>query len=61
MLPTLREIYAPQFVIVNGENAAGGLGITPDIARGLLQERRRRHHAGQPYVEQARDHGLPGP
>ena len=36
MLPTLREMYAPQFVIANGENAAAGLGITPDIARGLL-------------------------
>jgi metallophosphoesterase (TIGR00282 family) len=36
MLPTLREMYAPQFVIVNGENAAAGHGITPEIARGLL-------------------------
>ena len=31
-LPVLRERYAPTFVIVNGENAAGGLGITPRIA-----------------------------
>jgi 2',3'-cyclic-nucleotide 2'-phosphodiesterase len=31
-LPTLRERYAPTFVVVNGENAAGGLGITPKIA-----------------------------
>lgn len=37
MLPTLREMYTPQFVIVNGENAAAGLGITPEIARGLLK------------------------
>jgi len=37
MLPTLRDMYAPQFVIVNGENAAAGLGITPDIAASLLQ------------------------
>lgn len=36
MLATLRDMYAPQFVIVNGENAAAGLGITPDIAAGLL-------------------------
>ena len=36
MLPTLHEMYAPNFVIVNGENAAAGLGITPDIARGML-------------------------
>ncbi len=33
MLPTLNEMYQPHFVIVNGENAAAGLGITPDIAR----------------------------
>ena len=37
MLPTLREMYAPQFVIANGENAAAGLGITPDIVRALLK------------------------
>lgn len=37
MLPTLREMYAPHFVVVNGENAAAGLGITPEIARTLLQ------------------------
>ncbi len=33
LLPSLRERYAPDFVVVNGENAAGGLGITPKIAR----------------------------
>jgi metallophosphoesterase (TIGR00282 family) len=27
-----RQQYRPEFVIVNGENAAGGLGITPKIA-----------------------------
>jgi 2',3'-cyclic-nucleotide 2'-phosphodiesterase len=31
-LPVLRERYAPTFVVVNGENVAGGLGITPKIA-----------------------------
>ena len=31
-LPVLRERYAPTFVVVNGENAAGGLGITPKNA-----------------------------
>jgi 2',3'-cyclic-nucleotide 2'-phosphodiesterase len=31
-LPVLRELHAPSFVVVNGENAAGGLGITPKIA-----------------------------
>ncbi len=37
MLPTLREMYAPHFVIVNGENAAAGMGITAEITRDLLQ------------------------
>jgi 2',3'-cyclic-nucleotide 2'-phosphodiesterase len=32
LLPSLRDRYAPDFVVVNGENAAGGLGITPKIA-----------------------------
>jgi metallophosphoesterase (TIGR00282 family) len=36
MMPTLNEMYQPHFVIVNGENSAAGLGITPDIARRLF-------------------------
>jgi metallophosphoesterase (TIGR00282 family) len=32
LLPSLRERFAPDFVIANGENAAGGLGITPKVA-----------------------------
>jgi metallophosphoesterase (TIGR00282 family) len=32
----LRERYDLQFVVVNGENAAGGVGITPKIARELF-------------------------
>ena len=35
-LPALRERYDPDFVVVNGENAAGGLGITPKIADELF-------------------------
>jgi 2',3'-cyclic-nucleotide 2'-phosphodiesterase len=31
-LPLLRERYAPTFIVANGENAAGGLGITPKNA-----------------------------
>jgi 2',3'-cyclic-nucleotide 2'-phosphodiesterase len=31
-LPVLRERLQPTFVVVNGENAAGGLGITPKNA-----------------------------
>ncbi len=36
-LPLLRERYAPTFVVVNGENVAGGLGITPKAARELFR------------------------
>ncbi|MDQ6811911.1 MAG: TIGR00282 family metallophosphoesterase [Actinomycetota bacterium] len=35
-LPLLRERHQPTFVVVNGENVAGGLGITPKIADELL-------------------------
>ncbi len=35
-LPVLRERHAPDFVVVNAENIAGGLGITPKIADELL-------------------------
>jgi metallophosphoesterase (TIGR00282 family) len=37
-LPVLRERYAPTFVVVNGENVAGGLGITPKVAEELFRE-----------------------
>jgi metallophosphoesterase (TIGR00282 family) len=36
LLPSLRERFAPDFVVVNGENIAGGLGITPKLADELL-------------------------
>ncbi len=36
LLPSLRDRYAPDFVVVNGENVAGGVGITPKIAKELL-------------------------
>jgi metallophosphoesterase (TIGR00282 family) len=36
LLPGLRERHVPDFVVANGENAAGGMGITPKIARELL-------------------------
>ncbi len=35
-LPVLRERHAPDFVVVNAENVAGGLGITPKIADELF-------------------------
>jgi metallophosphoesterase (TIGR00282 family) len=36
-LPELKEKYALDFIIVNGENAAGGRGITPKITIDLLR------------------------
>jgi 2',3'-cyclic-nucleotide 2'-phosphodiesterase len=36
LLPSLQERYSPDFVVVNGENAAGGIGITPKIADDLF-------------------------
>lgn len=37
-LPVLRDRLRPTFVVVNGENAASGVGITPDIADSLYRE-----------------------
>jgi metallophosphoesterase (TIGR00282 family) len=37
LLPGLRERLEPDFVVVNAENAAGGIGITSKIARELLR------------------------
>ena len=36
LLPGLRQQYGLDLVIANAENAAGGLGLTPDTARELL-------------------------
>ena len=36
LLPELRERYQPDFLVVNGENAAGGIGITPKTADELF-------------------------
>lgn len=36
-LPSLIETHRPLFTIVNGENSAGGVGITPDIAEEIYR------------------------
>ena len=36
-IPALRERFSPDFVVVNGENAAGGNGITPKLAIDLMR------------------------
>ena len=35
-VPMMRAQYELDFVVVNGENAAGGFCITPDIAKSFL-------------------------
>lgn len=61
LLPSLRERLALEFVVVNGENAAGGVGITPKIARELfaagvdaitLGNHTYRHREVYPYLDE---------
>jgi metallophosphoesterase (TIGR00282 family) len=63
LLPGLREEFAPDFVVVNGENAAGGLGITPKEADEFLRagadaitlgNHTYRHREVWPYLESER-------
>ncbi len=35
-MPELRERYGPEMVVVNGENSAGGMGITEKTAKALF-------------------------
>ncbi|MGB8951837.1 MAG: TIGR00282 family metallophosphoesterase [Candidatus Aminicenantales bacterium] len=37
-LPRLVQKYSPSFVIANGENAAGGMGMTQEIGKELLAQ-----------------------
>jgi metallophosphoesterase (TIGR00282 family) len=37
LLPDLRQQYGLDLVIANGENAAGGIGLTPETAKELLE------------------------
>ena len=54
LLPSLRERFEPSFVVVNGENAAGGIGITPKNADELFACRHRRDHAGKSHISPPR-------
>ena len=45
VLPGLRDERGIDFVTANGENVAGGMGLTPSHRRGALRGRRRRDHA----------------
>ena len=37
LLPDLRRQYGLELVVANGENAAGGIGLTPETAKELLE------------------------
>jgi metallophosphoesterase (TIGR00282 family) len=61
LLPGIRETHRPDFVIVNGENAAGGVGITPKEADELfalgadaitLGNHTYRHREVWPYLDE---------
>jgi metallophosphoesterase (TIGR00282 family) len=60
ILPQLREEHEPEFVVVNGENIAGGMGITPKTADELfalgvdvitLGNHTYRHREIYPYLD----------
>ena len=57
-LPGLISDFKLDFVIVNGENAAGGFGITEEIFRETIDCRRRRGHHRQSCLGPARGAGL---
>jgi metallophosphoesterase (TIGR00282 family) len=61
LLPGLREEFGLDFVVVNGENVAGGVGITPKLADDLfdagadiitLGNHTYRHREVWPYLDQ---------
>ncbi len=63
LLPRLRERLSPRFVVVNGENVAGGIGITPKLAREMLAagvdvitlgNHTYRHREIYPYLDEER-------
>jgi metallophosphoesterase (TIGR00282 family) len=64
LLPNLREELDPTFVVVNGENAAGGIGITPKEADAFfalgvdvitLGNHTFRHREIWPYLQKRRE------
>jgi metallophosphoesterase (TIGR00282 family) len=64
LLPGLRDEFGLDFVVVNGENVAGGVGITPKLADDLfdagadvitLGNHTYRHREVWPYLDEQRD------
>src|SRR6201992_2929194 len=59
-MPALRERYAPDLIVVNGENSAGGMGITERTANDIFDTGAAvitsgnhvyRHKAASPFIE----------
>jgi calcineurin-like phosphoesterase len=51
-LATLRKDWRLDFVVVNGENASGGMGLTGAHAKGFFEAGRRCGHPRQPVQSQ---------
>jgi metallophosphoesterase (TIGR00282 family) len=60
VLPALREEHSPDWLVVNGENSAGGLGVTPKTARAFFEmgadaitlgNHAYRHREAYPYLD----------
>ena len=61
-MPSLRERYEPDLIVVNGENSAGGMGITERTANDILDTGASvitsgnhvyRHRDAYPFLERA--------
>jgi len=54
-LPGLRDLHRVDFVTANGENLAGGMGLTTSHRRVALPVGRGCHHLGQSHLGQEGD------
>src|SRR6201994_1367248 len=61
-MPSLKERFEPDLIVVNGENSAGGMGITERTANDIFDTRAAvitagnpvsRHKAAYPFIEGA--------
>ena len=60
LLPALRSEHGIDLVIANGENTAGGFGLTLETASELLDSGVDILTSGQPYLGPERDYSLHG-
>ena len=68
-MPELRERHSPDLVIANGENSAGGLGITEKTANEMFEigidvittgNHVYRHREAYEFLDRCRARGAPG-